>query len=314
MLLPQEDEAFASAHGCQPVLATLPYRWPFALDLLKRQWDALPAKRLLEFQTAYMATAPTIRINVLGEGYITTDPGNIEAVLTTRFDDFVMGVRRLGLLTLLGEGVFTQDGSAWKHSREILRRQFARLREDGLAAFTPHVDDLLDSVARASDESATGIVDLQPHFFEYTLATTTDLLFGEPHSSLPQADRDALRDNFDYASHISAIRLRLAEFAWIYRPRGYREACRGVRQWAQFFADKALDYMEEHGEEAASERYAFIVDLWKGMHDRQLVRDQLLHVLIAGRDTTACLLSWTLQVTPSLSPHKPKLTRSTVST
>lgn len=71
-VLVQEDDAFAAANGCQPVLATLPYRWPFALDLLKAQYDAIPDKRLLEFQTKYMSTAPTIRIDILGEGYILT--------------------------------------------------------------------------------------------------------------------------------------------------------------------------------------------------------------------------------------------------
>lgn len=138
------------------------------------------------------------------------------------------------------------------------------------------------------------MVDLQPHFFEYTLGTATDLLFGEPHSSLPLADRDALRDNFDYASMISAIRLRLADLAWVYTPRRFRDACKGVREWASFFADKAIDYVQEHGEEAAEEKYPFILDLWRDMRSRDMVRDQLLHVLIAGRDTTACLMSWML--------------------
>ena len=168
------------------------------------------------------------------------------------------------------------------------------MREGGLAAFSEHIGDLLDAIAREEQASASGVIDLQPLFFDYTLGTTTDLLFGEPHGSLPKADRDALRDNFDYASFVSAIRLRLADLARFYEPRKFRNACRGVRGWAKFFANKALDCMEQQGEEAASEKYAFIVDLWKGMQDRELVRDQLLHVLIAGRDTTACLLSWTL--------------------
>lgn len=278
------------------MLATLPYKWPFALDLLKHQYDALPGGRLLDFQTKYLKTAPTIRIDILGEGYILTDPVNIEAVLSSRFEDFVMGSRREGLFPLLGEGIFTQDGPAWKHSRELLRRQFVRIREGGLTALAPHVKELIDAIGAEARNHPNGVVDLQPHFFEYTLGTTTDLLFGEPHSSLPKEERDALRDNFDYASLISAIRLRLADLAWFYTPGKYTDACGKVRDWASFFANKALDYMEEYGEEAASEKYAFIVDLWRGMHDRTLVRDQLLHVLIAGRDTTACLMSWTLLV------------------
>ncbi|KAK1498277.1 cytochrome P450 [Colletotrichum tamarilloi] len=286
-----EEEAIAAQHGCKPVQATLPYRWPFALDLLKRQYDALPSGRLLEFQTRYMKIAPTLRIDILGEGYIITDPVNIEAILSTRFEDFGLGSRRIGLMPLLGEGIFTQDGPAWRHSRELLRRQFSRIRDSELTAFEEHTDILVRALEHESQTST--VVDMQPHFFEYTLGTTTHLLFGEPHHSLPEHERLALRDNSDYATLISAIRLRLADLSWLYTPKKFRDACKGVRDWATFFSDKALDFMEEYGEEAAMVKYSFIVDLWRDTHDRNIVRDQLLHVLIAGRDTTACLLSWT---------------------
>ncbi|KAJ0310983.1 uncharacterized protein N0V96_008802 [Colletotrichum fioriniae] len=239
-----------------------------------------------------MNIAPTLRIDILGEGYTITDPVNIEAILSTRFEDFGLGSRRMGLMPLLGEGIFTQDGPAWRHSRELLRRQFSRIRDSELTAFGEHTDMLLRALAHESQKSA--VVDIQPHFFEYTFGTTTHLLFGEPHHNLPEKERLALRDNFDYATLISAIRLRLADLAWLYTPKRFREACKGVRDWATFFSDKALDFMEEHGEEAAMEKYSFIVDLWRDTHDRNIVRDQLLHVLIASRDTTACLLNWTL--------------------
>ncbi|KAI1376215.1 n-alkane-inducible cytochrome P450 [Hypoxylon crocopeplum] len=288
------EDAFAEKHGCQPCLATVPHKWPFAIDVLKKQYDALPKRRLLEFQTPYVTIAPTIRVTVLGNGFILTDPANIEAILDKNFEDFGLGCRRQGLFPLLGEGIFTQDGHAWKHSRALLRRQFARVHELGIAALIPHADELLSAVAREAETSIDSVVDLQPHFFEYTLGTTTGLIFGEPHSSLPKANRDELRNNFDYASLVSAIRLRLADLSWLYTPLKFRKACRVVRDWASFFADRAIDYCEEHGEEAAREKYAFIIDLWLNTRDREAVRDQLLHVLIAGRDTTACLLSWTL--------------------
>jgi cytochrome P450 len=37
---------------------------------------------------------------------------------------------------------------------------------------------------------------------------------------------------------------------------------------AKFFADQALDHLEERGLQAASEKNAFIVDLRKGMQNR----------------------------------------------
>jgi cytochrome P450 len=168
------------------------------------------------------------------------------------------------------------------------------VRGAGLQLITPHVASLVSALSSAAAQNPSGIVDLQPHFFEFTLGTTTDLLFGVPHSDLPARDRGALRDNFDYAAGVSAIRIRLAEFAWVYTPRQFKRACDVVRGWAGIFADRALKYREQHGDEAAKDKFPFILDLWEDMQNRDLVRDQLLHVLLAGRDTTACLLSWTL--------------------
>ncbi|KAK9421291.1 putative N-alkane-inducible cytochrome P450 [Seiridium unicorne] len=287
------EKTLAAKYGCQPCMTTVPHKWPFALDVLKKQYDALPKQRLLEFQTPYVTAAGTTRVTVLGDGFIITDPVNLSAILDTNFEDFSLGSRRIGLLPLLGEGIFTQDGHAWKHSRELLRRQFARIRERGITALTPHADELISAIAEEAETNPEGVVDLQPHFFEFTLGTTTDLLFGEPHSSLSKIDGESLRDNFDYASLVSAMKLRLADLAPLYTSRRFRKACRVVREWASHFANKAIDYLEIHGEEAAREKYSFIIDLWLDTRDRIVVRDQLLHVLIAGRDTTACLLSWT---------------------
>jgi hypothetical protein len=102
----------------------------------------------------------------------------------------------------------------------------------------------------------------------------------------------------------SAIRLRLADAAFLYQPKEFRKACKAVREWATFFADKAMRYKEEQGEDAAAEKYPFIIDLWREMGNVGLVRDQLLHVLVAGRDSTASLLCWTLYVPRHLySPY-----------
>jgi len=271
----------------------VPYKWPLALDLLKVQFDALFSGHILEVLTDYITIAGTIRLELWGvTGYITTDPENIETILSTRFEDYGLGSRRIASLPFLGEGIFGQDGPAWKRSRDLIRRQFVRVQKQTLQAFTPHVDELVSTLKQAA--AVGDIVDLKPFFFEFTLNTTTKLLFGEPHSSLPKKDRDALRDNFDYAALCVGIRVRLADLAPLYSPAKFKRACKVVRDWATFFADKALKYKDEVGEEKASEKYSFIIDLWKEMKDEALVRDQLLHILIAGRDSTACLLSWTL--------------------
>jgi hypothetical protein len=66
----------------------MPYKWPFALDVLKRQYDALPSQRLLAFQSQFFdRLGPNMKIMLFGQaGYMTMDPRNIEAILSTRFE------------------------------------------------------------------------------------------------------------------------------------------------------------------------------------------------------------------------------------
>jgi hypothetical protein len=73
-----------------------------------------------------------------------------------------------------------------------------------------------------------------------------------------------------------------------------------VKRYANLFVARALKDNEENGEEAAMERYPFILDLYKDLEDPEFVKDQLVNVLLAGKDTTACLMSWRLCVSTIL--------------
>ncbi|KAL8951544.1 MAG: hypothetical protein Q9222_002482 [Ikaeria aurantiellina] len=181
-----------------------------------------------------------------------------------------MGSRSDGLRPLLGEGIFTQDGVSWKHSRDLLRRQFVRINLRDPSIFEKHVNHML-----AALESSKGVVDLQPAFFRLTLATTTALIFGKPTSDLDDKDHYDFGQSFDYASLISAFRIRLADLCWTYKPKEFVQACEKVHAYAHHFVREAIKPTESKNEGLASEGQALILDLHP------------------GRDTTACLLSWT---------------------
>lgn len=66
----------------------IPYKWPLALDILKRQFDALPDQRILLFQSQYFnMIGPNMTFKLFGsQGYLTADPKNIESILSTNFE------------------------------------------------------------------------------------------------------------------------------------------------------------------------------------------------------------------------------------
>ena len=68
--------------------AKIPYNWPLALDLLKLQYDANKAKRLLSAQTPFFTElGPNVEYTLFGDtGFLTFDPENLEAIFSTHFE------------------------------------------------------------------------------------------------------------------------------------------------------------------------------------------------------------------------------------
>lgn len=193
------------------------------------------------------------------------------------------------MFSFIGEGIFTQDGEPWRHSRELLRRPFLKTHYQDLKDFLRLIDRSI-----LSQLPISGTVDLQPFFFQFTLATTTELLFGQLMNDLEIEEQKTFVNSFDHASFVTSLRSRLVDFYWLYQSRSYNRACRNVKKYADKIVQRALSQRIEEGSKHSSANYGFIDDLYLELQDPVLVRDQLVNVLLAGRDTTACLLSWTL--------------------
>lgn len=254
----------------------------------------------------------TLEQRFLGtKAFGTIEPKNLEAMMSSKMKglfffyesrckrrktddsyqtDFSFGLRRHIFFPLLGDGIFTQDGRPWKHSRELLRPQFARQQYQGLDIFRSHVDNLLLHVP---DDGRA--IDLQPLFFRLTLDTTTELIFGKSINSLKETDFSkgkSFADEFDVAQNYVVQRFRLLDLYWLIGGPKFWRSCASVHR----FVDEIIEARNEDSQEDAekSERYVFFDAVAQDSKDRESLRAQLVNVLLAGRDTTTCLLSWTL--------------------
>jgi len=201
-----------------------------------------------------------------------------------------MGPRRAIAFPMFGDGIFTQEGPAWKHSREMLRPQLQHKQYENLEVFRTAVDDLLDIVQRSN-----GVVDLQPLFFRLTLDTTTAFLFGESVRSLitPEAVGErTFASAFNVAQQWVTKRFRLLDLYWLINPKEFQQACKDVNNFADQIIDRNLS--ADRDENDTSGRYIFLDTVAQNTSDRTALRGQIINLLAAGRDTTACLLSWTL--------------------
>jgi cytochrome P450 len=143
---------------------------------------------------------------------------------------------------------------------------------------------------------ASGDVDLQPFFFCLTLDSATALLFGRSVYSLrANIDQDAenrdFAESFNIAQEGLAKRFRLAPFHFVYNPSSFRRACQKVHR----FVERYIQERNVKAKEDYDDQTSFFIDRISQESASQTdIRDQLLNVLLAGRDTTACALSWTM--------------------
>lgn len=130
-------------------------------------------------------------------------------------------------------------------------------------------------------------------------------MFGESVHSLrdDNAGEAALfADWFNTATEGTATRIKLGALGMFYRNRNYSEAGKGLRNYINRFVQKAIDYriavnsgqkVDPKIKELTDNQYVFSYELSKQTLDQTEITDQLLSILIAGRDTTANLLSIT---------------------
>ncbi|KAL8681011.1 MAG: hypothetical protein Q9186_002847 [Xanthomendoza sp. 1 TL-2023] len=198
-----------------------------------------------------------------------------------------MGPRWKVMFPFFGDGIFTQEGDAWKRSRELLRPQFAHKQYADLDLFREVVDNLISVLPEK------GVVDLQPLFFRLTLDTTTAFLFGDSVNSLRAsntAGESTFARAFNTAQDFVAKRMRLQDLYWLVGGQSFTTACDEVHRFADQIIDRNLSRNDKGSNPG---KYVFLDFLEKHTSNRTELRSQIINILVAGRDTTACLLSWT---------------------
>ena len=152
------------------------------------------------------------------------------------------------------------------------------------------------------------MVDLAPLFFNLTLDSATESLFGESvrsqlvgsmsTKSSPQdgeLDWSSFGKSFDRANTVITYQSRLLDFYFLYCPSYFREDCAATQRFADHYVNLALQGELDSSTENSG-HYVFLRELVKETRDPNELRSQLLNVLLAGRDTTAGLLGWTFHL------------------
>ena len=294
-------EIFIRKHGCKEAYV-FPDGGPLGLVLAFILQKYKSDGTILDFalslyedygkRTTFTAYLFGVRVVVSGE------PENMKAVLATQFNDYSLGSRHAHFAPLLGDGIFTLDNEGWKESRQLLRPQFAREQISHVKMLEPHVQVLAEHIRKHKGQT----FDIQELFFRLTVDASTEFLFGESVHSLydesigRKCDPEVagFADAFNAAQVALGVRTYLQVMYFLYNPPSFRKNTRTVHNFARKFVDKALSLTPEQVEERTQKHgYTFLYELVKHTRDPKVLQDQLLNIMVAGRDTTAGLLSFT---------------------
>lgn len=287
-------------HGCKPL-----YRYPhkgilgyfFGYDTMKENYVAFKRGDFNEVsRRRNFKNHNTLTLRNLQRDFILTiEPENVKTVLSTKFGDFALGNLRIATMApVFGTGIFTSDGQAWEHSRAMIRPSFTRHQVADLSSYEQHMQNMLANIPK---DGST--IDLQELFFRLTMDSATEFLFGKSTNTLvkgyehPGAAR--FTDAFTYVTEKMATDFRTARLSRFVPDKKRKDDSEYVRNFAANIIKEAIASQNdiEKGVEEKKRNYTFLYELLKVTNDPYTLQSETLNVLLAGRDTTASLLSHT---------------------
>ena len=301
--LHRRRQRMIAEHGCKPC----PHRYNtdniIGLNVLLETARNTRLRRLLPGNRARFLKQKThtFLTRMIHYPFVATaEPENIKTILSLRFKDYGFGNRSASFTPLLGPGIFNNDGEKWANSRHLIRPNFAREQVANLEDFERHFKLLLRHIPSDGET-----FDIQPLFFKFTIDSATEFLYNHSTNSLRMTEEDEetspdaiFARAFTFAQEDVLARLRW-DILDVFRPKSKaKEAIRICHAYVDKIVDQAIQWRRDREAAAAAGkkvdddgRYVFIHELVKQTDDKEQVRSELMNVLLAGRDTTASLMS-----------------------
>jgi cytochrome P450 len=184
--------------------------------------------------------------------------------------------------------ISTTDGAQWHDSRQLIRPQFIKDRLTDIKIFEKHVHKLIPMLGGQGQT-----VDACDLFFRYTLDAATDFLLGKSVDALVQ-EQTRFATAFNNVQHLQSLISKSGPLEWFIPRRKFRQQIKIMDDFTNQYIEQALSLSQDELEKRTKneEGYTFLHALASYTRDRKVLRDQLVAVLLAGRDTTACTLSW----------------------
>ncbi|WP_420556782.1 cytochrome P450 [Roseovarius sp.] len=226
--------------------------------------------------------------------HMVMDPGAIREILLERVDTYPKSLVTKNLLKpAIGESLFIAEGAHWRWQRRTAAPVFSHRNVMNLAPImTAAARRSADRVAEAGPRAIDMAADM--------VRTTFDVIADVTFSGDGMFDADAVHRGIDaYISEAGKISLLdvLGAPDWVPRPGRLifsRNAVGDMRR----IADEAIEARRQRGPEGVPDLLDLLMEGEDPKTKRQMntaeLRDNLLTFIVAGHETTALTLGWSL--------------------
>uniref|UniRef100_A0A8H8CKK7 Cytochrome P450 n=1 Tax=Psilocybe cubensis TaxID=181762 RepID=A0A8H8CKK7_PSICU len=283
--------------------------------------DGYPTDVLKRFNDQY---GNVVNFDLMNTSFLlTNEPEHIKAILATQFESFVKGPLFISQMdSMFGEGVFNSDGEMWKFHRAMTRPFFTRER---ISDFEIYDRNWNISLKLAKDRLAEGYsIDMQDLIARFTLDSASEFLFGKNVESLSaglpyhqEVAKKNSREFFDHPSNqfvkafsdallLIAKRLTMGEEWALAEFTGDRiiPLRKTVEDFVEPMMKAALEKREQDillgKDPSEKEESNLLSHLVNHTQDPKILKDEVINLLVAGRDTTMSLLAFSVYM---LSEH-----------
>jgi cytochrome P450 len=222
---------------------------------------------------------------------IVNHPDAIHHVLVDNFKNYTKSRNYQGIKLVLGSGLLTSEGEFWKRQRRLAQPAFHRERLAGFARMM--VDDTTRMLDRWSESDDGAPFDLHEEMMRLTFRIVGRTLFHVDVDGDAAAIGRALSVVLRHADEYGNSLLPLPP--WVPTPANarFRNAMSTLDELVYRIIAERRASGEDTGDLLSMLMSARDEETQRGMDDQQL-RDEVITIVLAGHETTANALTWTL--------------------
>ncbi|KAH8682848.1 cytochrome P450 [Tricladium varicosporioides] len=264
---------------------------PLGLDIafyLIRSWlnDGL-----VEYTTGVLnAFGRTVDVKILGFRLVFTDaPENFEAIMSTKFAEYGKGsdLHRTWE-NLMGDSIFATDGQTWEASKRLLRPHLSKSRPSDFARTEHHVQQLFSRIHE--NPLNVNISDLSSRF---ALDVVSDIFLEESANSL-NIRHFPFGEAMDKIQAYNTIRTVFGHLGSLLPTIVVRDSMQEVENYLDTQVKRILGLPSPKSDEKEAEGNKLVDSLRQRSRSKKDIRDQIIAVLLAGRDPFGLSLAWAL--------------------